>query len=364
MGRYRKIDTRIWNDAKFRQLSDDAQFIFIYCLTHPHMTSLGAMRATGNGLAMEKGWGVDRFSAAFDEIARTGMILVDEEAACIAVPNFLKYNPPESPNVIRGAWKECLDLIPECELQYNAIQAARAFAESKGKAFVEAFREAFPQAFPEGYPLPFPEGCPEAPSAVPDHPSPHPSPNQEQEQEQEPEQEQEKAGSSERLPASGGSHSKPASAPEERKKHSRKNTRPGTHGAGPTVLTIPLVGGIEAPVTEDFVGEMEKLFPGVDVRREFNKIRAYFIGKPRKRKTAAGIAHCITTWLGKEQDRGKAPAPASPFRRNDHPSAPVPARTTDIRDVMIDGKLMREEYDIATGAVLKTFPHPSTRKRA
>lgn len=46
MARYRKIDSRIWNDAKFRELSDNGKLVFLMLLTHPSMTSLGAMRAT------------------------------------------------------------------------------------------------------------------------------------------------------------------------------------------------------------------------------------------------------------------------------------------------------------------------------
>ena len=53
MGRYRKIDPRIWNDEAFRALSDRGKLVFLFILTHPHMTSLGAMRASTLGLAAE-----------------------------------------------------------------------------------------------------------------------------------------------------------------------------------------------------------------------------------------------------------------------------------------------------------------------
>jgi hypothetical protein len=47
MGRYRKIDTRIWNDAKFRELSERGQLEFLFGLTHPNMTMLGAKQYGG-----------------------------------------------------------------------------------------------------------------------------------------------------------------------------------------------------------------------------------------------------------------------------------------------------------------------------
>jgi hypothetical protein len=64
MARYRKIAPRIWNDEKFGELSDDAKLIFFLLLTHPHMTALGAMRATLAGLAAELRWAVKRFQRA------------------------------------------------------------------------------------------------------------------------------------------------------------------------------------------------------------------------------------------------------------------------------------------------------------
>src|SRR4030095_519357 len=65
MARYRKIDPRIWNDEKFRELTDDGRLVFLFILTHPHLTNLGAMRANIPGLAYEIGWDVERLSKAF-----------------------------------------------------------------------------------------------------------------------------------------------------------------------------------------------------------------------------------------------------------------------------------------------------------
>src|SRR5262245_52093760 len=116
MARYRKLDPRIWNDVKFRALSDDAKFVFLLLLAHPHMTALGAMRATLAGLAAELGWIERRFRRTFGEILRQGMVRHDAQAALVWLPNFLKYNAPENPNVVRS-WQASLDLLPECGLK-------------------------------------------------------------------------------------------------------------------------------------------------------------------------------------------------------------------------------------------------------
>jgi hypothetical protein len=160
MARYRKVDSRIWNDEKFRSLSDDGQLVFLFLLTHPHQTALGAMRATVSGLAEEKGWLNEslpeslrgRFEKAFTEALSRGMVRYDAKASCVWLPNFLKYNRPESPNVVR-AWGSAADLIPECRLKSECIQAAKAFLKGFKEAFRKAFTEVFGEALPKDYAL-------------------------------------------------------------------------------------------------------------------------------------------------------------------------------------------------------------------
>ena len=150
MGRYRKIDARIWNDAKFRSLSDRAKLAFFFLLTHPHMTSLGAMRATVSGLASEMNWTEKAFREAFAEALAKGMAKHDESACFVCLPNFIRYNQPESPNVVKS-WIACLDLIPECESKVVLLQQVKAFGEGLGEGFRKAFailEEALPKGMP------------------------------------------------------------------------------------------------------------------------------------------------------------------------------------------------------------------------
>lgn len=164
MSRFRKVDVRIWNDEKFRSLSLNGKLVFLFVMTHPGMTPLGAMRATVPGLAAELDMDTEAFREAFREALAKELVSHDERASFVALPNFVKYNRPESPNVAK-AWAQSIDLIPECSAR------ARHFAGVK--AFVEGMDEAFLKALPEALLKP----CPKA------------MPNQEQEPEPEPEQE-------------------------------------------------------------------------------------------------------------------------------------------------------------------------------
>lgn len=147
MSHYRKIDPRIWNDAKFRRLTDAGKLAFLFLLTHPHMTAIGAMRASIPGLAAEIGWTAEAFREAFLEASQKGMAEHDEKASLMWLPNFIRYNPPESPNVVK-AWANALDLLPECDLLTRVIAGTKASLEGKSEAFREALPEALSKAMP------------------------------------------------------------------------------------------------------------------------------------------------------------------------------------------------------------------------
>jgi hypothetical protein len=102
--KFRKIDARMWGDEKFRHFPDDGKLGFIFLLTHPALTSLGAMRGTLNGLAAELGWSARRLRTALAPAIVHKMVEVNEAAAYIGLPNFLKFNKPESP---RSAPSSC-----------------------------------------------------------------------------------------------------------------------------------------------------------------------------------------------------------------------------------------------------------------
>lgn len=148
MAHFRKVDVRIWNDAKFNELSHLGKLIFFLLITHPSMTMLGAMRATQAGLAEELQVTPEAFREAFAEVLAKGMAKVDQKASCIWLPNFLKYQSAESPNVLRN-WVKQVEFIPECSLKTLAVAGLEDYAEASGEAFRKAFREAFGKDFPK-----------------------------------------------------------------------------------------------------------------------------------------------------------------------------------------------------------------------
>mgnify|MGYP000556803994 FL=1 len=128
MARYRKIDVRMWNDRKFRELSDNGKLAFILLLTHPDTTQIGTIRTRVSNLADELGWQRDAMSHAIQEVTLNGMIDADEKAGLIVINNFLKYNAPSSPNAFKS-WCELIDLMPECDLLDKHVARLKTFVD-------------------------------------------------------------------------------------------------------------------------------------------------------------------------------------------------------------------------------------------
>jgi hypothetical protein len=163
LARYRKIDTRMWGDSKFRELSSpkpSGKYLWMFLLTGPQTSNVpGLFHAGEMALAEELEWSVEDFREAFGEVFRKGLAEADWKARVVWVSNAVKYNQPESPNVVKS-WRYAWDEIPECALKTEAHERLKAFTKGLGEGFAKAFAEACAQ----------------------------PSPNQEQEQEQEQEQ--------------------------------------------------------------------------------------------------------------------------------------------------------------------------------
>lgn len=161
------MDTRVWGDSRFRSLTPIqpcGQGLWFYLLTGPSTTNIpGLYRAGFAQLAEELGWSAEAFAKAWSEVRSQGLADADPKARVIWIPNGIKYNEPESPNVIKS-WRVAWDEIPECALKNAAWSRFKTFLEGKPQKKNQPFLKAFLDACPQ------------------------PLANQEQEQEQEQEQ--------------------------------------------------------------------------------------------------------------------------------------------------------------------------------
>lgn len=145
MARYRKIDVRTWGDENFRSLSKpppNGQSLWFFLLTGPHTTQIPGVSSVGEmGLAEFTNWPLEGFRKAFHEVISKGMVKADLNARLLWIPNAIKYNKPESPNVVKS-WENTWDELPECDLKNEIYQYLKSYLEGLGEAFAKAFDEA------------------------------------------------------------------------------------------------------------------------------------------------------------------------------------------------------------------------------
>lgn len=154
MAHYRKIDVSIWNDGGFSSMKLPGKMAFLFLVTHPNMTGIGAMRATLPGLSAELGVSQKEFAEVFS----SGLAIFESSENCVFVPNFIKYQGCESLNVLKS-WVTQFEFIPHGKTKDKAISSLYAYVEGKSEAFRlafgDAYRKAYGQAFvlPKGYPV-------------------------------------------------------------------------------------------------------------------------------------------------------------------------------------------------------------------
>lgn len=133
---FTKIDELLWTDKKFKSLSDDAKFLFIYALTCPHRNILGLYFLPIPYGSFDLGWDAKRFDKGLRELLEKGFINYNFNTSIIFIKNFLKYNPLENPNQVKGAMKS-LKSIPANGVDTELIN----YLEGLDKPFTKPLTE-------------------------------------------------------------------------------------------------------------------------------------------------------------------------------------------------------------------------------
>ena len=278
MARYRKVDVRLWIDERVRHLTPLAPSglgLWFYLLTNPSTTNIPGLYRAGEGaLAEDLKWSLAAFREAFAEVFREGLAEACWESHVVWLPKAVKYDPPQSPNVVKG-WRASWDEIPDCDLKAKAYHHLKAFTEGLGNSYREAFLKACTEPFRE-------------PLA---HHSPIPDPDPEPD----PEEEDSGKGSAPSPPPSEPPLTLIPDAPVER-----------------PVLTFPVVRGLKSDgatwnLMPTDLGHLREGFPDLDVLAECKKARLWAIANPTNRKTAAGMLSFLNRWLTKSQN-GRSPS--------------------------------------------------------
>jgi hypothetical protein len=171
MSRYRKVDLKVWGDARVRRLSrppPNGRDCWLYLLAAKESTALpGVITAGAAAMAETLRWPLPGFLRSFAEVEAQEMAKADWDACLVWVPNAVKYNPPANPNVVKS-WAKVWDELPDSPLKGEILEQLASVIGGMSAAFVEAFKEGFRKAFPKGFPEGFSKTLERVPPTIPE----------------------------------------------------------------------------------------------------------------------------------------------------------------------------------------------------
>lgn len=88
----------------------------------------------------------------------------------------------------------------------------------------------------------------------------------------------------------------------------------------PPVISLPLNDGTFFDVSENDRAKWSQLYPNVDVLQQLRNMAGWCDANPSKRKPRNGIKRFITSWLAREQDKGRGPVAPAQQGKNVQPS--------------------------------------------
>jgi hypothetical protein len=142
VGRFAKVDVRVWTDEKVREMTPIppcGQGLWMHLLVSRFRSSIPGLLCVGEAaLAEDCGWSLEAFRKAFAEASSKGLVKADWKARFVWLPNAFRYNSPESPNVVKS-WRIPWDEAPDCPLKREAYHALKVLLEGLVKGFQEAF---------------------------------------------------------------------------------------------------------------------------------------------------------------------------------------------------------------------------------
>ena len=122
-GRYGTVHAAFWEDEKVQRWSDQARLLALYLLTSRHSTAAGAMRVPAGYIAADLGWAIEKIDAAFDELETARFAVRDRRTGWTVIRNRLRYDPPKSPNNIKGV-AFVIQTVPKNWRGYKALHEA------------------------------------------------------------------------------------------------------------------------------------------------------------------------------------------------------------------------------------------------
>ncbi|MBR2803620.1 MAG: hypothetical protein IKE20_00520 [Eggerthellaceae bacterium] len=98
---YRRIETKLWNDAKVEELGADARYLLLYLLTAPTGNLVGCYEITVARMSRDTDMPRDAVSDALSELCDAGIIEYRHETREVLLKNWARYNWTTSPHLMK-----------------------------------------------------------------------------------------------------------------------------------------------------------------------------------------------------------------------------------------------------------------------
>lgn len=107
---YSQVNAKFWCDEKLIHERADTKLVFLHLLTCQTRNILGCFPFSKALAIEETGISKSKYNAAFERLKTLGIIEFDEDSRMLLIVNYLKHNPIENENQVKGAITKLQDL--------------------------------------------------------------------------------------------------------------------------------------------------------------------------------------------------------------------------------------------------------------
>jgi len=139
---YGRIETAIWQNPKFRSLSDEAQRLYLYLIACPHGNLVGCFVLHDGYMMADLNWDQNRVRKHVSELVSKGMIERDETTFVTRILGWWGHNSIDNSKSALGAMRVLLSL-PKCRVRDEAYQSLIGI----GNKYVDEYRDQYASVF-------------------------------------------------------------------------------------------------------------------------------------------------------------------------------------------------------------------------
>ncbi len=156
--RYYRVSTRFWDDEKSRAWPRDVKLLALYLLTCRHRTLEGIFVLPLSYVGEDLHWNGKKLSKLIAVLTENQFLRYDPETRVMLIRNALRYQAPESANVVTGAIRRIKDL-PKSPLLEEFLALAKLHCSRQGgsefpRKFYEELERALGQPLEQASPRP------------------------------------------------------------------------------------------------------------------------------------------------------------------------------------------------------------------